>query len=74
MAAVARVAAHLGVPLSTAVSDGPDDDDEPVACFRHAAFNSEHLMRGRAVFCAFGILCARGSGEFIGPPFLATTL
>ena len=56
------------------MSDGPDDDDEPVACFRHAAFNSEHLMSGRAVFCGFGILCARGSGEFIGPPFLATTL
>ncbi len=74
MAAIARMAAHLGAPLTAGVSDGDDDDEEALACLRHAAFNSEHLMSGRAVFCAFGILCARGSGEFIGPPFLATTL
>ena len=74
MAAIARMAAHLGAPLTAAESPGDDDDEEPLACLRHAAFNSEHLMSGRAVFCGFGILCARGSGEFIGPPFLATTL
>jgi hypothetical protein len=74
MAAVAEMAAHLGAPLTTTIGDGAGDGEGPVVCMRHASFNSEHLMGGRAVFCGFGVLCARGSGEFIGPPFLATTL
>jgi poly(3-hydroxybutyrate) depolymerase len=73
MAAVARMAARLGAPLTSTGGD-EGDDDEQVSCQRHVAFNSEHLIGGRAAFCGFGVLCARGSGEFIGPPFLATTL
>ncbi len=73
MAAVARMAARLGAPLTDAAGAGDTGEAAPF-CRRHAGFNSEHLMFGRAFFCSFGIVCAAGSGEFIGPVFVARTL
>lgn len=74
MNAVAGMAAALGAPIATGVDPDPDPEPTPATCERHVAFNSEHLVTGRALFCGFGIVCARGSGEFIGPPWIAATL
>lgn len=74
MAAVARMAARLGAPLTAGADEaGPPEAAAPF-CRRHEDFNAQHLMAGRAFFCAFGVVCATGTGEFIGPVFVATTL
>lgn len=74
MAAVAAMAARLGAPLTEGATAPAGGGAEAPFCARYAAFNSEHLMKGRAFFCAFGILCAAGTGEFIGPPVVPRTL
>ena len=74
MAAVARMAARLGASLTDAVEQGGETTGDAAFCRRHADFNGQHLMHGRAFFCAFGIVCATGSGEFIGPVFVVRTL
>ncbi|GAB5376015.1 MAG: hypothetical protein AcusKO_24770 [Acuticoccus sp.] len=74
MAAVAAMAGRLGAPLGPG-GDAPGAGDAPAPyCARHPGFNSQHVMAGRATFCGFGIVCAGGTGELLGAPFVARTL
>jgi hypothetical protein len=43
-------------------------------CARHDAWNSAHVLAGRAVACGFGAACAAGSGEPLGPLLGASTV
>jgi len=66
MAAIAKMAAQLGAPISA--------EDQSGFCARHDAINWSHWMNGRAGFCGFTSVCAVGSGENLGPLFAATIL
>ncbi|MCK6452543.1 MAG: hypothetical protein L6R19_17110 [Alphaproteobacteria bacterium] len=68
VAAVARMAARLGVPLAS--GDGP----APGVCKRYVDWNWRHWVAGRAEACGWFQLCATGSGEPLGPGYLAATL
>lgn len=61
-AAIARMAAQLGAPLSPAAF-----------CVDHEDFNVLHWQEGRAEPCGFS-LCAVGSGDSIGPSWGASIL
>ena len=66
MAAIARMAARLGVPFAP---------EAPASfCKSHQAWNANHWLAGRAEVCGWGGLCALGSGEFVGFFYGASTL
>lgn len=67
-AAVARMAARLGVALA--------DGGGPAAgvCKQYVDWNWRHWIAGRAEACGWFQLCATGSGEPLGPGYLAATL
>lgn len=58
MAAVARMAARLGVPFAAA--------EPPDFCREHEDWNWRHWLRGRAEACGFASVCAVGTGDLVG--------
>lgn len=66
MAAVAGMAARLGVPFVEAPS--------PAFCRKHEAWNWTHWTADRVTLCGWASVCAVGSGELVGWFYAASTL
>ena len=66
MAAVAQMAARLGVTL--------DNHAEGETCISHDEFNVSHWRAGRIASCGLFSFCAVGSGDGVGPLWGASTL
>jgi len=58
MAAVADMAARLGVPFAEA--------EPPDFCKKHEDWNWRHWQDGRAEICGFASVCAVGTGDLVG--------
>jgi poly(3-hydroxybutyrate) depolymerase len=66
MAAIAKMAARLGVPMT--------DEPPPPFCQWHNDFNWGHWLEDRAVMCGLFSVCAVGSGDFVGFLYASSTL
>ncbi len=66
MAAIAKMAARLGVPFAT--------EPPPSFCQRHDDWNWSHWLENRAVMCGWVSVCAVDSGDFIGFIYSSSTL
>ena len=66
MAAIAKMAARLGVPFAT----------EPPSsfCQRHGDWNWSHWLEDRVMICGWASVCAVGSGDFVGFFYSSSTL
>ena len=66
MAAIAKMAARLGVPFAT----------EPPSsfCQRHGDWNWSHWLEDRVMICGWASVCAVGSGDFVGFFYSPSTL
>ncbi len=72
MAAVAKMAARLGVPFAGEPNgDGPA---HPSFCQRYDDWNWSHWLEDRAVMCGWGSVCAVGSGDSVGFFYSSSTL
>jgi hypothetical protein len=66
MAAIAKMAARLGVPFAA----------EPPSsfCQRHDDWNWGHWLEDRVMICGWASVCVVGSGDFVGFFYSSSTL